>query len=61
MRDAFRRKQGSVQSAECDENVRNSLFSSEQHDARRGKKGDDLSTIALRIAALKGGRATSDF
>jgi hypothetical protein len=54
MRDAFPRTQGSVQSAECDENVRNSLFSSEQHDGRRGKKGDDLSTIALRIAPRKG-------
>jgi hypothetical protein len=39
MRDAFLQRKESIQSAEYDENVRNSLFSSEQHDGRRGKKG----------------------
>lgn len=44
------RKEAS-QSAKCDENVRNSLFSSEHNDGRREKNGDDLSTTDLRERA----------
>jgi hypothetical protein len=53
MQERFLERKERVHSAECDENVRNSLFSSEQMTGGGEKNGDDLSTIALRIAALK--------